>query len=779
MLIQWGGGYQETNGGFNAGTINGLGWSMAGSADSTDFEMAISLKATYASDGTPVFNRGTVAILLEGDDTSYTSVEYAPPEGGLVYTLASPPAPPLTNLTLVSLTGSSWRYNASGNDLGTNWLDPLYDDSGSAWNSGTGLFGFSPNTAAYPPINTSLATAPNTYYFRIHFPWTNDTANVAFVITNYLSDGALYYLNGTEFRRVRMPAGAISYSTSATATNSPEGGAEVFGLDASLLAFGDNILQVETHQAPASAADMVFGLSFLAAIQYPVWVVDPTLPADQLSVLAGQPVTFTSDVLGSGPMTLQWLFDDTNVIAGANGPSYTIPLVLTNHVGGYSLLASNSLASVTTRAALLTVSNIPAGIASAPTDQVVVEGRPVTFSVTASGTPVIAYQWFFGPNPIPGAVNPDYTIDNCALTNTGVYHVRVSNPAGSQDSGTANLAVLTDTLPPAITQISGSATTIGLTFSEPLDPVTASNSSKYSVSGGVNVTGAAFDPANPNQVTLNTGVGMSFGTVYTLSINGVVDLFGNALQTSAQFARSITIDGAFDDWTGIDPVYSSPAPSGNTGAADFKDIYVANDSNYYYFRVTLWGDIDPSAGQFPDYVNIFFDTDNDAATGYSFVGSELLIQSGFGYQEKDGSFNDNKPPSGLNWLCLPAAPGTNFEFQFSRAATFQDGSPIFTTNQINFMFQGQNSSWALVNQVPPSGVISYSNSAPVTVPGLPPGKLAISPVTGGKLAVIWEATSSLQARAPLIGGSWTNIPNATSPYVLPAVGAESYFRLAH
>jgi len=74
MLIQWGGGYQERNGGFNEGGINNLGWSIAGSVDSTDFELSISLGATYASDGTPVFTNSTVAILLEGDDTSYTSV---------------------------------------------------------------------------------------------------------------------------------------------------------------------------------------------------------------------------------------------------------------------------------------------------------------------------------------------------------------------------------------------------------------------------------------------------------------------------------------------------------------------------------------------------------------------------------------------------------------------------------------------------------------------------------------------------------------------------------
>src|SRR5262249_44026199 len=125
-------------------------------------------------------------------------------------------------------------------------------------------------------------------------------------------------------------------------------------------------LQVETHQAPASAADMVVGLSLTAAIHYPVMVVDPTLPADQLSVLAGQPATFNTEVLGSGPLTDHWLFNDTTLVAGADGSSYTIPVVLTNHAGTYSLLVSNSFSSATTRAAVLTVSNIAVGMATPP-----------------------------------------------------------------------------------------------------------------------------------------------------------------------------------------------------------------------------------------------------------------------------------------------------------------------------------------------------------------------------------------------------------------------------
>jgi hypothetical protein len=301
MLIQWGGGYQEKNGTFNEGAINNLGWGIAGSADSMDFELSISLGATYDSDGTPVFTNSTIAVLLEGDDTNYTSVEFAV-NGGLVYTLASPPTAPTNNLTLVTLSGSAWQVNASGTDLGTDWLDQAYDDSGTGWTTGNGLFGYTTSPGLYPTINTVLSSGPNTYYFRTHFEWANDPANVAFVVTNYLSDGAVYYLNGSEVRRVRMPAGAVAYSTAAAAANSPVGHPDVFSVDGAALLGGDNIMEVETHQAPGSSADMVLGLSLTAAIHYSVLVVSPNLPADQ-GVLAGQSVTFSSDVTGSGPLT--------------------------------------------------------------------------------------------------------------------------------------------------------------------------------------------------------------------------------------------------------------------------------------------------------------------------------------------------------------------------------------------------------------------------------------------------------------------------------------------
>ncbi len=778
MLVQGGAGYQEKSGNFNAGGINGLDWLAAPAGPATEFELRIALNATNASDATPVFAGDTIALVLESETVSFTPTEWVPPvAGGLVYTFASPPSVLTTNLPLITLTNTTWRANAAGNDLGSGWLDQGYDDTQPEWLSGTGLLGYTPNPGAYPAINTPLASGANTYYFRAHFNWNNLPDNVAFVVTNYLSDGAVYYLNGVEANRVRMPAGAVAYSTSATGTNAPVGQPSVFGISSAPLVLGDNILEVESHQATASSADMVFGLSLMAAAQYSIINLDSTQPADR-TVNGGDPSTFSADMLGSGPLSYQWLLGG-NPIPGATNASYTIAQVIYTHAGSYSLRVSNLLSTNTTRAAVLTVTNTPVTFADAsqPADVVVVEGRYAMLSSVVAGSPPFHYQWYFGANPISAATNDSFTIPAAMPADAGSYSVTVSNQVISTNSRTATLTVLLDTLPPVITNISASATQIVVSFSEPLDALTAANPAKYSVSGGLNVVGAALNPGDGTQVTLTTGSGMSLGVVYTLSVNGVKDLFGNAAVTAGSFTRGIAIDGDFGDWDGIAPIYSGPI--GNPDAADFKDIYVFNDAKQYYFRVTLWHDVPPDAGRFPDYANLFYDTDNNVNSGFlpGTIGSELLTQSGFGYQEKNGGFNEGGIDN-LDWFCLPTTPGTNFEFSISRAALYaSDNLPVFTTNLLNFHFEGQTSSFAAANEAPATGVLSYTN-VNTTVPSLPVSRLAISPLPGSRVAVVWELPGTLQARGSLTGGSWTNAPGASSPYIAPVLGSQLYFRLA-
>ena len=167
-----------------------------------------------------------------------------------------------------------------------------------------------------------------------------------------------------------------------------------------------------------------------------------------------------------------------------------------------------------------------------------------------------------------------------------------------------------------------------------------------------------------------------------MTINGVNDLFGNATHTQASVAPTIiiTIDGDMSDWAGIPPVYDNPTP-GNDGAADFKDIYVYNDANYYYFRVTLWHDIPSANGFFPKYANMFFDTDNNNGTGYSAIGSEFLQQSSSFYQERGGTFSSEGQVlvnMAAGYLIAPTVRETtfpaDFEFRYPRNAQFSAAS---------------------------------------------------------------------------------------------------------
>ena len=79
-----------------------------------------------------------------------------------------------------------------------------------------------------------------------------------------------------------------------------------------------------------------------------------TQPYSQL-VDAGTNATFTATVQGSNTMFLQWT-KNGSPISGATSSSYTITNAQAANVGSYSLIASNSLGSITSRVATLTVS---------------------------------------------------------------------------------------------------------------------------------------------------------------------------------------------------------------------------------------------------------------------------------------------------------------------------------------------------------------------------------------------------------------------------------------
>jgi glucose/arabinose dehydrogenase len=89
-----------------------------------------------------------------------------------------------------------------------------------------------------------------------------------------------------------------------------------------------------------------------------------------------------------------------------------------------------------------TASSAPV-ITNQPQSITVSEGNQATFSVTATGTPPLSYQWRKNSVNITGATSSTYTIPSVTTADGGNYSVTVSNSAGTVISNNATLTVTT------------------------------------------------------------------------------------------------------------------------------------------------------------------------------------------------------------------------------------------------------------------------------------------------------------------------------------------------
>ncbi len=87
-------------------------------------------------------------------------------------------------------------------------------------------------------------------------------------------------------------------------------------------------------------------------------------------------------------------------------------------------------------------------ITTHPAGVTVTRGASASFSVAATGTAPLSYQWLRNGSPITGATNSTYTIASTTSGDAGSYSVTVSNSSGSVTSNTATLTVNAPASPP-------------------------------------------------------------------------------------------------------------------------------------------------------------------------------------------------------------------------------------------------------------------------------------------------------------------------------------------
>jgi hypothetical protein len=173
-----------------------------------------------------------------------------------------------------------------------------------------------------------------------------------------------------------------------------------------------------------------------------------TSQPQSLTVTNSDPASFSVAVSGTASLSCQWQENGTNLTDGSTvSGSATTNLVLStttmNDMGNYIVIVTNAWGSITSSVATLTVVS-PLVITQQPTNQVVAVGSTASFSITASGTPPVSYQWSLNGTNLSGATNTSLVLSNVQPGQAGTYAVLVTNRFGSILSSNAVLTVTPD-----------------------------------------------------------------------------------------------------------------------------------------------------------------------------------------------------------------------------------------------------------------------------------------------------------------------------------------------
>lgn len=169
------------------------------------------------------------------------------------------------------------------------------------------------------------------------------------------------------------------------------------------------------------------------------------------NVLAGSNAVFTVIANGTMPLHYQWQFNGAD-LAGQTNTSLTLASVQATDAGSYAVVVTNQYGNVTSAAALLTVV-FPPAVLSPPTNRRALEGSTTNFTVTATGTAPLRYQWqkngtdLSDDARVSGSTNATISLAMLQFGDAGEYRVIVSNAYGVATSAAATLLVATN-LPP-------------------------------------------------------------------------------------------------------------------------------------------------------------------------------------------------------------------------------------------------------------------------------------------------------------------------------------------
>jgi Immunoglobulin I-set domain/PQQ enzyme repeat len=178
-----------------------------------------------------------------------------------------------------------------------------------------------------------------------------------------------------------------------------------------------------------------------------------------------------------------------------------------------------------------TVQATAPAITTQPANQTVMVGEAATFSVAASGTAPLSYQWQKGTTAISGATTASYTTPvTTSADNGSQFTVVVSNSAGSVTATAATLTVNSPVKPSITTQPSNKTVTAGATatfsvvaagtapltyqWQKGTSPITGATSASYTTPATT-----VADNGSQFKVVVSNSAGSATSNPATLTVN--------------------------------------------------------------------------------------------------------------------------------------------------------------------------------------------------------------------------------------------------------------------
>ncbi|MBC8125080.1 MAG: immunoglobulin domain-containing protein, partial [Candidatus Kapabacteria bacterium] len=178
---------------------------------------------------------------------------------------------------------------------------------------------------------------------------------------------------------------------------------------------------------------IAMGLSAYTVESAPIFVEQPR----SATFCPGSMIELSPTVEG-GAATYQWR-KNGNAISGATQRVLSIASARTDDAGSYDVIATTLCKSVTSSAAVVSVSAQPS-IRTQPQSANLLMGASVILRVQADGQ-ALTYQWQQNDAPISGATSDTLLISNASTAQQGRYRCIVGSACGSTPSAEAVISV--------------------------------------------------------------------------------------------------------------------------------------------------------------------------------------------------------------------------------------------------------------------------------------------------------------------------------------------------